>query len=117
MILRYWRGWTTADSADAYEKVVEGVLADIAVRDIAGYRGAFLLRRDLGEETEFATALLFDGIDSVREFAGEDYELAYVPDNARAILARYDERSAHFEVLLTPDETSWPASLARPPRK
>ena len=116
MILRYWRGWTTPANADAYKEIVEGVLADIAVRDIAGYRGAYLLRRDIGEETEFATALLFDGMDSVREFAGEDYELAYVPDKARAALARYDERSAHFEVLLTPDETGWPASLSRPTR-
>jgi hypothetical protein len=116
MILRYWRGWTTAANADAYEKIVEGVLADIAVREIAGYRGAYLLRRDIGEETQFATALLLDGMDSVREFAGDDYELAYVPDNAREVLARYDERSAHFEVLLTPDETAWPASLSRPTR-
>jgi hypothetical protein len=82
-----------------------------------GLRGAYLLRRETGEETEFATALLFDGIDAVRELAGEDYELAYVPDNARAMLARYDQRSAHFEILLTPDETSWPASLSRPPLK
>ena len=114
MILRYWRGWTTSANADAYEAIVEGVLAEIAVREIAGYRGGFLLRRDIGPETEFATALLFDGMEAVREFAGADYEQAYVPDKARAVLARYDERSAHFDVLLTPAETGWPASLSRP---
>jgi antibiotic biosynthesis monooxygenase (ABM) superfamily enzyme len=115
MILRYWRGWTTAANAPAYEEIVEAVLAEIAARDIAGYRGAYLMRRELGEETQFATALLFDAMDSVREFAGDDYERAYVPANAREVLARYDERSAHFDVLLTPDETGWPAFLTRPP--
>jgi hypothetical protein len=47
----------------------------------------------------------FDPIESVRAFAGEDYETAYVPERARRVLARFDQRSAHFEVLLTPDET------------
>ena len=105
MILRYWRGWTTAPHARAYEEIVEGVLAEIAAREIAGYRGAYLMRRDLGDETQFATALIFDGMDSVRDFAGDDYERASVPASARAVLARYDERSAHFDVLRTPDET------------
>ena len=54
---------------------------------------------------EFATILKFDSLDSVREFAGDDYETAYVPPKAREVLSRFDERSAHFETLLTPDET------------
>jgi hypothetical protein len=40
-----------------------------------------------------------------REFAGEgDYEVAYVPDQAREVLSRFDEGSAHFDVLPTPGE-------------
>jgi len=72
------------------------------------------MRRDVGGETQFATALIFDATASVREFAGADSERAYAPEKARAVLARYDERSVHFDVLLTPDETGWPAFLARP---
>lgn len=113
MILRYSRGWTTPANADAYEEVVEGVLAEIAMRQLPGYRGAYLMRREVDDEVQFATALLFDGMDSLREFAGEDYERSYVPDAAREVLAHYDERSAHFEVHLTPDETGWPAWLTR----
>jgi hypothetical protein len=40
----------------------------------------------------------FDSLDSVRAFAGEDYEAAVVPFKARALLARLDERSQHYEV-------------------
>jgi hypothetical protein len=43
--------------------------------------------------------MLFDGILSVKEFAGEDYEKSYVPAKARAILSRHDEKSHHYEVI------------------
>jgi hypothetical protein len=104
--MRYWRGWTTPENADAYRRVVsETVLPSIAGRGLDGYHGAYLLRRELGDEVEFATVMLFDSLDDVRAFAGEDYETAYVPPAAREVLARFDERSAHFEALLTPDQT------------
>ena len=45
----------------------------------------------------------FDSLDAVRTFAGEDYEIAVVPPEARKLLERFNERSAHFEVLETPD--------------
>ena len=106
MILRYWRGWTTPENADAYQRIVSTeVLPGIAARNVEGYLGAYLARRELGDEVEFATIMKFDSIESVRAFAGEDYETAYVPPQARAVLSRFDERSAHFETLLTPDDT------------
>jgi hypothetical protein len=38
MILRYWRGWTTMENADAYERIVSTeVLPGIAIRNVAGY--------------------------------------------------------------------------------
>jgi len=35
----------------------------------------------------------------VRTFSGDDYELAVVPPEARALLSHFDVRSAHYEVL------------------
>ena len=103
MITRIWRGWTTHENADAYEALVSGtVLPGIAARDLTGYHGAYLLRRELEDETEFVTVMLFDSLENVRRFAGEDYETAYVPPEARAVLARFDERSAHYRTLLQP---------------
>ena len=106
VILRYWRGWTTPDNADAYHKIVsEQVLPGIATRRLDGYHGAYLLRRDLEQEVEFATVMIFESIDMVRAFAGDDYETAYVPPAARAVLTRFDEKSAHYTTLLTPEQT------------
>lgn len=99
MICRVWHGWTAPANADAYERLLrEEIFAAIEGRGIAGFRGIQLLRRDAGAEVEFSTVMWFDALDDVRAFAGEDYERAVVPPAARALLARFDERSAHYEV-------------------
>jgi antibiotic biosynthesis monooxygenase (ABM) superfamily enzyme len=106
MIMRYWRGWATPGNANAYERIArEEVLPSFAARDLPGYRGSYLLRRQAGEEIEYAVIMTFDSVDAVRAFAGDDYEAAYVPMHVREVLTRFDERSAHYEVLLTPPET------------
>jgi len=101
MIARIWRGWTAAGNADAYQQVVSTqVLPEIAARNLEGYHGAYLLRRTLENgEAEFSTIMLFDSIDNVKAFTGEDYSVAHVPPEARAVLARFDERSAHYDAL------------------
>jgi len=99
MISRIWHGWTTPANADAYEALLKSeIFTGIQARRIAGYRGIQLLRRNLGHEVEFITIMWFDSIDAVRAFAGEDYEAAVVPSKARALLARFDARSQHYEV-------------------
>jgi hypothetical protein len=106
MIMRYWRGWTTLENADAYESVVSAeVLPAIAARRVAGYLGSYLLRRELGEGVEFATIMLLESIDAVISFAGADYETAYIPARAREVLDHFDVRSAHHDTLLKPDHT------------
>ncbi len=98
-ISRIWRGWTTAANADAYEALLRReIFHAIADRGIPGFRGIELLRRAVGDEVEFVTIMWFDSIDAVRGFAGPDYEVAVVPPAARALLARFDARSAHYEV-------------------
>ncbi len=103
MVSRIWYGWTSHENAAAYQSLLETeVLPGIVNRRIQGYIGAHLLRRELGEEVEFVTVLWFESLDAVRNFAGEDYEAAVVPAQARALLSRYDDRSAHYRVLLHP---------------
>ena len=105
MISRIWHGWTTRENGERYEQLLRTeILPGIASRGIAGYLGAHLLRKDHRAEVEFVTILWFKSLDSVRAFMGEDYETAYVPPQARAVLSRFDERSRHYDVLLEPYE-------------
>lgn len=102
MICRLWRGWTTPQNADAYEAVVRGqVIPGIEARRVEGFRHIDLMRRPLPEsgEIEFATIMWFDDLEAVKRFVGEDYEVSHVPPAAQAVLARYDARAAHYEVL------------------
>ncbi|HEY0428615.1 MAG TPA: hypothetical protein VGC76_12610 [Pyrinomonadaceae bacterium] len=104
MISRIWRGWTTYQNAEAYESVLTTeILPGIAQRNIAGYRGAHLLRRELENEVEFITIMWFDSLEAVRKFAGENYEVAVVPPKGERLLSRFDAKSAHYETLLEPN--------------
>jgi hypothetical protein len=99
MISRMWHGWTEPENADAYEVLLkEEIFVGIKNLEIIGYHGIQLYRRNVGDQVEFVTLMWFDSIDAVREFAGVDYEVAVVPSKARELLARYDDRSQHYEV-------------------
>jgi hypothetical protein len=99
MVGRIWHGWTTQENADAYEKLLQTeIFPGIASKNVSGYRGIQLFRRPLGDEVEFLTIMWFESWDAVKQFAGEDYEKAYVPPKARKVLSRFDDRSKHYEV-------------------
>jgi hypothetical protein len=103
MISRIWHGWTSQANADSYEALLQSeIFTGIRDRQIKGYRGINLLRREIGDEVEFITIMWFDSIAAVRDFAGENYENSVVPAKARALLSRFDTLSQHYEVLAAP---------------
>ena len=76
MVTRMWRGWTRAQDADRYDRHYRSeVMASL--RRVPGFRGARLLRRTVGEETEFVSLTFFDDLDAVRGFTGTDHETAF----------------------------------------
>lgn len=98
MIERLWHGWTGPEDADEYERLLrEEIFAGVA-EEVDGYRGVRILRQANEQEVEFVTATRFESIDAVKQFAGEDYEEAHVPPEARELLVRFDDHAEHFEV-------------------
>jgi len=99
MICRVWHGWTTPANADAYERLLRTeIFPGITARGIPGYEGIELLRRTDGDAVEFVTLMWFTSLEAIRAFAGADHEVAVVPPKARALLSRFEPRSAHYEV-------------------
>jgi hypothetical protein len=99
MISRLWHGWTTPANADAYERLLrDEIFPGILGRKIKGFRTIRLLRRDAGGEVEFITDMVFESLDAVKAFAGPNYEHGVVPPKARALLARFDATSQHYEI-------------------
>lgn len=101
MISRIWHGWTTLQNADTYENLLHReIFVGIKGRKIEGFKDIQLLRRSIGDEVEFVTIMRFDSIDSVKEFAGQDYEACVVPESARKVLKRFDDRSQHYDIKI-----------------
>jgi hypothetical protein len=112
VIIRVWRGWTTADQAPVYERLLNETIApEIMQRGIGGLRELAVVRRVAGElepdgTVQFLTLMTFDDWAAVEDFAGPDAAQSVVPPAARAVLARHDAQSQHYELLrrhLPPD--------------
>ena len=66
--------------------------------DVAGNRGGHKLRRPLGEVEEFCMVTLWDSMDAIRAFAGDNPEVAVFYPKDDAYLVSRDDRVAHYEV-------------------
>ena len=103
MIYRLWHGWTAPENADAYEALLRREVLP-GIHRVEGFQGAFLLCRIAGPEVEFVTITIFDTMEAVRQFAGEDYEVAVVPPEARLLLSHFDPASVHYDLILSPED-------------
>ena len=104
MIARIWRGAVRPQDADEYAAYI-GATGLAEYEQTPGNRGAWMLRRDVDGLTEFLTFTLWESLDAVKAFAGEDYETAvYYPDDDRFLVERVDT-CAHYEVT-TAEEVS-----------
>lgn len=58
-----------------------------------------MLRRDVGETTEFLMFTLWDSVDAVKAFAGTDYKTAvFYPEDDRYLVER-DRTATHYLVV------------------
>ena len=103
MIARVWRGWTTSEDGDAYEELLRTEVFPALSARIPGFRGGYVLRRSREGEEEFVVMTLFESLEAVRAFAGEDYEVPVIEPEAARLLVRGDERAAHYETVLVPE--------------
>ncbi len=96
-IIRTWKGWTNLENAPIYEDMlVNEVFPAVKQRGVDGLEKVSISTREGINEVEFFLMLQFDSLDAVKKFAGEDYEKAFIPDNAKRVLARYDTTAEHF---------------------
>ena len=100
-IARIWRGWTSSADADAYLDYVQRT-GIVAYRTTPGNLGASVLRRDLGDRTEFVTISFWESMDAVRAFAGDKPERAvFYPEDDRYLVER-ETTVTQFEAFDAP---------------
>jgi hypothetical protein len=98
MIVRTWRCRPHAEQVDAYYDYLTGTVF-AGLTKIRGHRGAQLLRRDTEGRVEFVAVSYWDTVAAIKEYAGENIDLAMVKPEARLMLAWFDEAVYHYDLL------------------
>ena len=98
MIARIWRGAVSSGDSDTYAEYMQRTgVADYAATD--GNRGVWMLLHEVGELTEVVMFTLWDSLDAVKGFAGDEYENArFYPEDDRFLVER-DLVATHYTVV------------------
>lgn len=105
MIARVWRGVAAPEAAQEYlEHLRHTVFPELS--EIAGYQGASVLRRDIDTGIEFTVQTLWESIEAIRQFAGDQVETAVVAPAAQPLFRSYDHTVTHYDVVLAAQVTS-----------
>jgi heme-degrading monooxygenase HmoA len=97
LIARTWKGAVSQAEADSYAAYMRKTGLDEYART-PGNRGVWMLRRDLEDRTEFLMFTLWDSVDAVKAFAGENHEDAvFYPEDEHFLIER-ELKATHYEV-------------------
>ena len=99
MVARQWTGETLELHADTYAKYLEetGIKE---IRATQGNQGVWLMRRVRDGRAEFMVLSMWDSLESIKAFAGRDYEKAvYYPEDKKFLLS-LSPYVSHYEVLV-----------------
>lgn len=96
MLARIWHGMTLAEKADEYHDYLNRTGIP-GYRAAPGNRGAYILRRVDGERAHFLTLSLWDSLESIKRFAGDDYERArYYAEDGKFLL-EFEPAVQHYQ--------------------
>jgi heme-degrading monooxygenase HmoA len=101
LIVRTWSATADAAGAVAYSRYFAGTLLP-RLRDLPGFAGAYLLRRDLGPDgtAELTAHTFWESREAIRAFVGDDITAAIVEPEAQAMLLDFDRAAAHRSVVV-----------------
>ena len=104
MIARVWKGAVRRRDGDAYARYMQDTGVAAYART-PGNRGVWMLRRDVGDRTEFVMFTLWESLEAIKAFAGDDHETAvFYPEDERFLVER-DVTCAHYDVRAAPRST------------
>jgi heme-degrading monooxygenase HmoA len=98
MIVRLWHGRVPADKARAYREFLNA-RAVPDYRAVPGNISVHILERADGPITHFVTMTVWESLEAIRGFAGDDVERAkYYPED-RGFLLEFEPAVVHYEVV------------------
>ena len=102
MVERHWRGIAFPDKADQYiYHLTHETLPELEA--MPGFKGLSILRRDTEKSTAFLIITRWETPDAIRQFSGNDLEVAVVPDVVKSMMLQYELRAEHYTVVSQSD--------------
>lgn len=98
MISRQWCGLAKPEHAGRYIQHLQHETFP-ALKNIAGFVTASILRRKLDCGIEFMIITHWESMEAITQFAGQDTEAAVVPDKVKEMMVGYDRVVRHYEVV------------------
>jgi len=98
MIQRHWRGLAKRGEANNYVRHLETETFPL-ISAITGFVKASILRRSTGDGVEFLIVTMWESMDAIKKFAGDDPEAAVVPAVVQGMMLTYEKRVKHYEVV------------------
>jgi len=107
LTVRTWAATASGPGAADYSRYFADTLLP-QLRQLPGFKGAYLLRRDLRPQdqedqedtTELTAHTFWESPAAIRAFAGDDITLAIVEPEAQAMLLNFDRTAAHRTVVV-----------------
>jgi heme-degrading monooxygenase HmoA len=101
MIARIWKAQADKERVEDYVTHFEkNVFPEL--RQIMGFQGAYVMRKELGNGMEIQVMTLWESMEAIRRFAGEQVERAVVEPEAQAVLRSFDTTVSHHDILVSP---------------
>jgi heme-degrading monooxygenase HmoA len=98
VVLRQWRGVVRPGLADQYLRHLRGETLPLLKR-LPGFIDATIMKREIDDGTEFQVTTVWRALQDIEAFAGADVTIAVVPPAAQALMVRFDDRAAHYEIV------------------
>ncbi len=95
MIARHWTGVARRESAvDYIAHLKSETFPQIA--KIPGFVKAAILHREIQDGIEFLIVTEWESMEAIRQFAGDQADIAIVPETVQKIMLRYDQVVRHY---------------------
>ena len=101
MIVRTWSATAASAGAADYSRYFADTLLP-QLRELPGFAGGYLLRRDLGKDgsVELTTHTFWESPEAIHAFAGDDITRSIVEPEAQAMLLDFDRTAAHRSLVV-----------------
>ena len=99
MMVRQWRARAAESNPHGYPAYFRSSVLP-TLRRTAGFIGAQLSVRQLGNELEFQVQTRWQSMEAIRGFAGSDADRAVVEPPALAELLSFDPRVEHYQLIV-----------------